>query len=55
MDLTTMYFTVKSIDGDYAHLKRIDEEGEKLVFILTGDNTNSGRTEDDQRSLERRE
>lgn len=31
MDLTTMYFTVKSIDGDYAHLKRIDEEGEKLV------------------------
>ena len=33
MDLTTMYFIVESIDGDYAHLRRIDEktEGEKLV------------------------
>ena len=26
-----MYFKVDSIDGDYAHLKRQDEEGEKLV------------------------
>ena len=26
-----MYFEVDSIDGDYAHLRRTDEEGEKLV------------------------
>ena len=31
MDLRTMYFVVESIDGDYAHLKRTDEDGEKLV------------------------
>ena len=31
MDLTKMYFVVDSIDGDYAHLRRTDEEGEKLV------------------------
>ena len=31
MDLTTMYFIVESIDGDYAHLKRTDEDGKKLV------------------------
>jgi len=31
MELITMYFMVDSIDGDYAHLKRTDEEGEKLV------------------------
>ena len=31
MNLTTMYFVVDSIDGDYAHLRRTDEEGEKLV------------------------
>ncbi len=31
MELLTMYFEVDSIDGDYAHLKRTDEEGEKLV------------------------
>ena len=31
MDLTTMYFVVVSIDGDYAHLRHTDEEGEKLV------------------------
>ena len=31
MELITMYFEVDSIDGDYAHLRRTDEEGEKLV------------------------
>ena len=31
MDLTAMYFIVDSIDGDYAVLKRTDEEGERLV------------------------
>lgn len=31
MDLTTKYYIVDSIDGDYAHLKRTDEEGETLV------------------------
>ena len=31
MDLRTKYFVVEPIDGDYAHLKRTDEEGEKLV------------------------
>ena len=31
MDLTTMFFVVASIDGDYAHLRRVDEDGDKLV------------------------
>ena len=31
MELITMYFEVDSIDGDYAHLRRTDEEGEQLV------------------------
>lgn len=31
MDLTTKYYIEDSIDGDYAHLKRTDEEGETLV------------------------
>ena len=30
MDLTTMYFVVDSIDGDYAHLRCTDEEGENI-------------------------
>ena len=33
MDLTTKYYTVQSIDGDYAHLLRTDapEADDKLV------------------------
>ena len=33
MDISTKYFIVERIDGDYAHLRRTDEEteGEKLV------------------------
>ena len=26
-----MFFVVASIDGDYAHLRRVDEDGDKLV------------------------
>lgn len=35
MDLLTMHFVVDRIDGDYAHLCRVDSEsdGEKLVAM----------------------
>ncbi len=33
MDLTTMYFVVESIDGDYAHLKRTDEHSDDTKIV----------------------
>ena len=30
--METMYFVVESIDGDYANLRRIDENPEILVW-----------------------
>ena len=33
MDLTTMYFVVESIDGDYAHLKRTDEPSDDTKLV----------------------
>lgn len=31
MDLSTKYYVVESIDGDYAHLREDDSDGDKLV------------------------
>ena len=31
MDLSTHFYKVESIDGDYAHLRDIESEDEKLV------------------------
>ena len=33
MNLETMYFAVEKIDGDYAHLKRIDAPGDGLRLV----------------------
>lgn len=33
MDLSTYYYTVISIDGDYAHLKRTDDEQADLKLV----------------------
>lgn len=33
MNLETMIFRVESIDGDYAHLKRIDAESDDLKLV----------------------
>lgn len=29
----TCYYTVEIIDGDYAHLKRVDDEGAELKLV----------------------
>ena len=31
--METVYYIVKSIDGDYAHLRRIDEESDELKLV----------------------
>ena len=31
--METWYYEVVSIDGDYAHLRRIDEESEELKLV----------------------
>ncbi len=33
MDLRTMYFEVERIDGDYAYLRRTDEEQDELKLV----------------------
>ena len=33
MDLTAMYFVVENIDGDYAHLKRTDEDSDDRKLV----------------------
>lgn len=33
MDIPTMYYVVKSIDGDYAYLKRTDQEEKEDIMI----------------------
>lgn len=33
MDLSTYYYKVVSIDGDYAHLKRTDGESDDLKLV----------------------
>lgn len=33
MDLSTYFYTVVSIDGDYAHLKRTDDEQAELKLV----------------------
>ena len=31
--MNTYYYVVESIDGDYAHLRRIDEESDELKLV----------------------
>lgn len=31
--METIYYTVDSIDGDYAHLKRVDDESADLKLV----------------------
>lgn len=33
MDLSTYYYKVVVIDGDYAHLKRVDDENADLKLV----------------------
>ena len=33
MDLNTYYYVVESIDGDYANLRRMDEEGNERKLV----------------------
>lgn len=33
MDFQPMYFVVESIDGDYAHLRRTDEQIDELKLV----------------------
>lgn len=33
MDFPVMYYIVEQIDGDYAHLRRIDEEAEETKLV----------------------